>query len=163
VFMLLLCLFCVLYCVYAVAMFIMYTVLCLCYCYVYSVYCIVFMLLLCLLCVLYCVYVIAMFILYTVLCLCYCYVYSVYCIVFMLLLCLNNPLLKLFPQTNQVKPSVKNICPEVRFSELNESENIFVIHAMLQIYSSMYKKINTLNFAETLPQFQYFVQAIKNQ
>ena len=30
-------------------------------------------------------------------------------------ICLNNSLLKLFPQTNQIKPSLKNICPEVRF------------------------------------------------
>ena len=33
----------------------------------------------------------------------------------MYILCLNNSLLLLFPQTNQIKPNLKNICPEVRF------------------------------------------------
>ena len=40
--------------------------------------------------------------------------HPVYCNVCML--CLNNSLLKLFPQTNQIKPSLKYICPGVRFS-----------------------------------------------
>ena len=30
-------------------------------------------------------------------------------------ICLTNSLLKLFSQTNQIKPSLKNICPKVRF------------------------------------------------
>ena len=35
---------------------------------------------------------------------------------------LNNSLQKLFRQTNQINPSLKIICPEVRFSEWTEME-----------------------------------------
>ena len=35
---------------------------------------------------------------------------------------LNNSLQKLFRQTNQINPSLKIICPEVRFAEWTEME-----------------------------------------
>jgi len=60
--------------------------------------------------------------------------HSVYCKVY--IPCLNNSLQKLFPQTNQIKPSLKDICPGVKFSEwtclllFRICRYTYVIHAM---------------------------------
>ena len=39
----------------------------------------------------------------------------------------NNCLSKLFPQTNQIKPSLKYICPEVRFSDRTAFVKFFLM------------------------------------
>ena len=62
---------------------------------------------------------------------------------------------KAFPQTNQIKPSLKNICPKVRFwfvflTLCRYVRHTYYVTNMFQ-YICIYQETNSLNFAETLP------------